>query len=275
MIFTVRYECNGRFGNVVFLYTLCVIYQLLGYTYINTPSGNEVYIDDNMFVEIFNEKLFKDKTLPIFNCNIVFTGYFQHDYIIKYFKEQVLKFIRDNPTQKLNCGIKDLMYNNTMLTNECLPSLELDDNDIVIHVRLEDKLTNENITDYHCVMSPNDYDIILNSIKYNKIYWVMNKPTTEFEHKYINYLLNKWGGIYKEQSLEEDFYLMRKIKTIICSISTLSWVASAFSINDQIVYLPKNHSNHKWLTFSKPHNNTYIYNYTPCTLQRIENILGD
>jgi len=276
MSFTVRYDCYGRLGNALFPYSLCVIYQLLGYKYVDIPQENEIIIDDNNFSEIFNEDRFKNKTLPIIPSNIVFFGYFQHDYIIKYFKEDILDFIKKNPYQKITTQLgSGKTYNNTLLITNYLETLQLDDNDIVVHIRLEDKLTDiETMTDCHCVLSLYDYDKVLSSIKFKNIYWVMNKATTEIEKQYLNYLINKWGGVYKEQTIEEDFFIMRSAKILICSLSTLSWIASAYSLYDQIVYLPKINLVTNWLSFKNIHTHTILYNYTLSTKKDIENILS-
>ena len=274
MSFTVRYSCSGRLGNCVYPYTLCVIYQLMGYTYVDTPQANEIYIDDNTFLRLFNDDNFKFKNIPEFNKNIVFSGYFQHNYILKYYKESVLEFIKQNPNQKIHtCNMGGAFFKSEVLFKDYLPLLELTDEDLVVHLRLEDNITNvvlPNSPKY--IISPYDYDKLLSNNTYKNIYWVACTPTHNIEYRYINYLINKWGGIYKEQSIEEDICLMRKAHNIICTRSTLSLISSAYSINKQNVFIPVYD---KWIheSFIKIHDNTKLYDYRKCSLPDLERIL--
>ena len=219
MPLTVRYFCPGRLGNCIYPYTLCVIYQLMGYIYVDSPQPNEIYIDDDTFLRLFNEDTFKLENVPIFESNIVFSGYFQHYYIIKYYIKRILEFIKENPNQKIHTNkMIGEIFKSEILFKDYLPSLELTKDDIVIHLRLEDYITNivlENTP--QAVISPYDYDRLLLNNTYKNIYWVACKPIHDIEHRYINYLINKWGGTYKEQSVEEDMCLMRKAHNIICS----------------------------------------------------------
>jgi hypothetical protein len=247
----------------------------MGYIYIDTPQPNEIYIDDNTFLRLFNEDNFKFKNIPEFNENIVFSGYFQHNYILKYYKEQIIEFIKQNPNQTIHtCNMSGDTFKSEILFKDYLPSLELTKDDIVVHFRLEDYITNhvvENTSE--AIISPYDYDRLLSNNTYKNIYWVACKPRHYIEYKYINYMINKWGGIYKEQSIEEDMCLMRKSHNIICSRSTVSLISSAYSINEQNVFVPVKFQNWYHESFTPIHKNTEIYFFTRCSLPDLEKIL--
>jgi len=275
MGFTVRYSCAGRLGNCVYPYTLCVIYQIMGYTYVDTPQPNEVYISDDTFLTLFNDDMFKLKKIPTFESNIVFTGYFQHYYIIKYYKEQILDFIKKNPTQIIHtASMTGKIFRSEILVKDYLPSLELTNDDIVIHLRLEDNITDIVLPNTpNFIISPYDYDRLLLNNTYKNIYWVACKPTHDIEYRYINYMINKWGGVYKEQSIEEDVCLMRKAHNIICSRSTLSIISSGYSIHKQNVFMPVILENWNHESFTSIHENTELYHYTKCSLSDLKQIL--
>ena len=277
MIYTIRYECSGRLGNCIYPYTLCVIYQLMGYIYVDTPQPNEIYIDDDTFLRLFNENNFKFKNIPSFESNIVFSGYFQHNYILKHYKESILEFIKKNPNQRIHtCNMIGASFKSEILFKDYLPSLELTDEDLVVHFRLEDRVVDVIIdSNAAFVMSPHDYDKLLLNNTYKNIYWVMCKPRHDIEHRYIQYMINKWGGIYKEQSIEEDMCLMRKARNIICSRSTISIISSAYSISEQNAFMVNVPKSDKYTheTNTNLHDNTELYDYTKCTLSDLEKIL--
>lgn len=275
MVFTVRFECCGRLGNAIFPYILCVLYQMIGYKYVTDIQGNEFMINDNTFLEFFNDILFKNNTLIIIPSNIVFSGYFQHDFIIKYQKDAILNFINNNLGQKIptELGI-GRTFENTILINDYLPEVFPNKDDVIVHLRLEDRIT-DIIDQANYVISPFDYDSILEKNNFKNIYWVMNKPKLDIEKKYLKRMIDKWGGIYKERTIEEDVTLMRKAKNIICSRSTLSWISSAFSFESQNVYLPKCYATWNLESFTKVHDNTIIYDHTRCRLYDLETILED
>lgn len=278
MTFTVRYETGGRFGNTVFTYTLCVMYQLLGYKYIiDKEVDDEIYITDDNFLQLYNEEMFKNKTLPVFNKNIVFSGYCQHDYILRYCKLDVINFIKNNESQQLRTEMSiGKVYESKVLVDDYLPDINLTDDDLVVHLRLEDNIIDEiKHNSPKFILSPHDYNKLLENIKFKKIYWVMAKPTHPIEVRYLDYMINKWGGEYKERTVEEDVCLMRKAKKIICSRSTLSWISSAYSISEQEVYLPNCYETWNLESFNKVHDNTTRYDYKKCTLQDLENIFNN
>ena len=275
MSFTVRYECPGRLGNSIFPYILCIIYQLMGYKYVNSKQDDEFNITDDIFLEMFNESMFLNKSLPKINKNILITGYFQHFFMFKYYKEEIITFIKNNPDQDIYTALGSYTtYKSKILIDDYLPNIKLDKNDIIVHIRLGDVVVDYlQETSPLFVISPYDYDKLLATIQYNNIYWIVEKPRNYIEDRYIKYMLNKWGGIYEERTIEEDMCLMRKANTIICSRSTLSWISSMFSIVDQKVFMPVKYENWTHESFTNIHSNTLLYNYTKCNKCMLYDIL--
>lgn len=272
MPFTVRYECGGRLGNCVFPYVLCILYQhFYGYDYVTEPQPNEVQIDDKAYLQFFSSKE-DNLQLPNISANIVFNGYFQHEAYLKYFKPQLVEFIQYHPLQRMITGWQERVPAE-ILIKDYLPELSLREDDVVIHLRLEDKLAD---TIEHnsalFVIHPDDYENVLSSLKYKQIYWVMNKPKDPLEHKYIAYLQKRWGGVFQPRSLEEDMCLMRKAKTLVCSRSTLSWICSSFSEGEQVVYMPEAYETWSHETFHDVHPKTFYYSYRKATKQDLQTL---
>lgn len=267
MDFTVRYECGGRLGNCVFPYVLCILYQhMYGHRYVNHPQPNELRITDKEYLHYFSTKG-PELVLPNIQANLVFTGYFQHDIYLKYLKQTLIDFVTRNPHQILTTGWKESIPAE-ILIKDYLPEINLTEEDVVIHLRLEDKLSDtieENSALF--VIHPDDYEGVLSKLKYKQIYWVMNKPKEPLEHKYIAYLQKRWGGVFQVRTLEEDMCLLRKAKNLVCSRSTLSWICSAFSTGEQIVHMPEAYEHWDHETFHDVHPQTFYYSYRKATKQ--------
>lgn len=272
MEFSVRYECGGRLGNCVFPYVMCILYQrVYGYRYETNPQPNEVRIDDTSFLQYFAPQG-DDVVLPRIPANIVFVGYFQHEIYLKRCKQLFIDFIKEHPDQRMITGWKESIPAE-ILIKDYLPEITLEKEDVVVHLRLEDKLC-ETLKDNSAlfVIHPEDYESVLSKLHYKQIYWVMNTPKDPLEKKYIAYLQKRWGGVFQPRTLEEDMCLMRKAKTLVCSRSTLSWVCSAFSEGEQVVYMPEAYETWIHETFKSAHPQTSFYSYRKATKQDLQTL---
>jgi FkbM family methyltransferase len=68
---------------------------------------------------------------------------------------------------------------------------------------------------------------------------------------------------------------MKNAKTLICSLSTISWVASFLSDTIETVYFPNHKNRARHETFCKPIENTIYYDYKICSKIELENFLFD
>ena len=66
---------------------------------------------------------------------------------------------------------------------------------------------------------------------------------------------------------------MKNAKTLICSCSTISWLAAFLSETVETVYFPNNNNNQSHETFKQPIDNTILYEIKKCSLQELENFL--
>ena len=260
----------GRLGNAMFRYLassiFAIVYKLERNTYGNS-NINEVY-----FNEWKNQILNNEIPQINLNENYTFNAFCQHDDIIKKYKIQLIEYINNNPNHELitqsNMYDHELYRYNTqkyksldILTNHT----QINKYDVVVHLRLEDFIH------YNLVMNPICLLNILDNYKQHKICIVVNKIQTEIEQKYINYFKNRYDIILESNDVITDYHIMKNAKILICSCSTLSWVAALFTETAEKVYIPNINSSHQ--TFKNPHENTIVYNYTKCSKEELNNII--
>lgn len=274
-MYTIRYSCGGRLGNCIFPYTICVIFQILyNFKYVTEPEANECVINDENFKAFFTEEMLREELknggLLKPKNNIVLIGYFQHDYIFRICQELVKAFIYKNPQMMVTpSNHESQQFSNEILYKDYLPSINFSTEDVIFHIRLEDYLNDiDNPNGFKWIVDLNCYKKILsdfsNDFKVNikNVFWVMKQPNSEIELLYIRHLLKNVGGVYKSQSLLEDFSMMRKAKNLICSASTLSWMAAAYSAGCQNIYIPKHNTEvHAENNFKYLNEKSKVYNY--------------
>lgn len=281
-MYTVRYECGGRLGNCVFPYTLCVIYEMFfGKKYVIEPQPDEFVITDELFKTIYSEESFKNFEFIVPQRNICFKGYFQYDYIFYVFKDKIVNYIKSH-THEILSPSNGIQFYNTVLYHDYMPDFILNDNDIVFHVRLEDALYPDRATTPLLLQIHHYKSVIENFRKQfqllpgtGKIYWILNKPSMPLEVLHLEFLLSELGGIYEPHSIEEDLCIMRKSKNLICSHSTFSWIAAAFSTSPQNVFIPEFSTilNYPHEKFTYLHEKSVVYPYPRYTSGELENDL--
>jgi len=282
---TIRFNnMGGRLGNSIHSYTLCVILQILfGYKYIlvkdEKDTTPEFDFTDDYFEANYSEEKFKNNTIPRINSNICLRGFFQHDYLVKLFKSQICDFVNNHPEQRIHTAWNHC-YSNSILIRDFLPNIFLKENDIVIHLRLEDNLDKG---DARMLCYPSSYDRLLESIqskmKLGTIYWIMSNPRHKIEKQYLAYLMNKWGGSYQIRPIEEDFSLMKNANHLITSISTLSLSAASYGIDGQTVYMPicteTNSIYFNMHKFKGQNEKTQFYPLIECNREELQNFLNE
>lgn len=277
-MFYITYDCGGRLGNCIFPFFWCIFFEMrYGYIYSENDHEPQITINEVHFKELITEERVLSNQLIMPAGNLRLWGYFQYDWLFKHFRKDIMDYLHKSP-KWLSIMAKSLNHrlSSEMLLNDLLPNVNPGPRDVVVHLRLEDNLVHNEISPNgpKFVFSPDDYDIIFKNIQFENIYWVMKAPEHPVEHKYIAYLLRKWGGIYKEQTLEEDICLMRKAHVLICSRSTLSWASSYLSPHDQqVVFMPLKKVD--WFFEDCPgiYPTTIRFDYHKCTIEDLERIL--
>lgn len=260
---------NGRLGNAVFRYFASIVFSIIygGIIVddINLMNKNYLIVNDSSFI-IFMNNLMANKILNNTNNNYIFDGYFQHDNIYKIFKTKIVNYIENHPNDVLRCHDGDSYKSIDLLHSPKTFQIY----DIVLHLRLEDFIKNGQVINPYCIKE------ILNNIntKNKTLCIVVNKPTSEIEKKYINYLNENNKFIIESNDIITDYHIMKNSKILICSCSTISWISSFLSTTIETVYFPNyKHEGRIHETFRKPIENTIYYNYKTCSKNELEILL--
>jgi hypothetical protein len=222
---------------------------------------NKLNLSENNFIEIVNNNFNLDF---LKNKNIIIHEYYQYDNIYIKYKDEIMNYIKNNKNDFISVDTLDdnKIYNAYDFVNykseNCMYY------DLVIHLRLEDFVqNNEYIKPEFLIKLFEKIDYS----KYEKIAIVCNKITTDFEKNYIK-ILNDWflnnniEIVIESNSIYKDFELMKNCKTLICSLSTLSWMAAYFSTTITCCYFPDYNIRYDrpFQTFKNPIKNTVFYN---------------
>jgi hypothetical protein len=262
---------QGRLGNSIFRFfaniIFCIVYDINSQIFNNRNCIPTIVINDASFIN-FSNNIFNKRLIPNLNKNetILFDGYFQHDKIYIIFKNHIINFIKTRPEIILSTD-KNENYKAIDLVNFNISNQY----NIVVHLRLEDFI------EISLVINPNSLKKILYEIRNDyvdeEICLVLNKPKTDLERKYIDYITKDLNNIKIESNdVITDFTIMRKSKILVCSCSTLSWAASFLSETVEKVYMPNYNTNRIHETFKQPIPNTVLYDFEKCSRQELSEI---
>jgi len=271
----VIFRTSGRLGNAIFRYfassLFCIIYK--GSRTYDKDITNVIF-SDAMFISWMNDILNNNiPELPDANYN--FYGFYQHDKIFIKYKNELIEWMTNNKDDQIYTDGNDESNRNydynvqSYFVKELLEAPEnLTFYDIVIHLRLEDFINNNNIIHPKSIIK-----IIRKINKSEPICIVLNKPKTELESLYLDYIKKEFDNIVLQSgTVIEDFHIMKNAKILVCSCSTLSWIASYMSDKIETVYFPnKTCVEHE--SFMIPIENTILYDYIICTKAALEKIL--
>lgn len=261
----------GRLGNALFRYfastLFCIIYNA---ERIYDPNQSRQFFNDSMFIQWSNFVL-ENKIPQIVDTNWEFYGFYQHDKIFIKYKNELIKWMKEHPSDIVYTDGNDPLLNVNNY-NYPVQSFKIGDiiNNInnktyktVIHLRLEDFINNSAVIHPDCIVDVMSY---INDTSYTI---VLNKPKNEIEINYVNYLKSKFNIILQTGTILEDFHVMCQAETLVCSSSTLSWIASFLSDTVKTVYFP-NKSREPHESFNKPIENTYYYDIKLCSKEELE-----
>ena len=241
----------GRIGNAIFKYLACSLFCIL-YDAERTDISEQCdsTITDGIFRWWIDTLLNgKECQVPsIHDYNYVFNGYFQHDTIYKKYKNELVTWIQNHPNDSLNTDenfplfrAKDILSNSSKHY------------DIVVHIRLDDFLS------IGWVIHPLSLKRVLDGLNSTSFCFVCGTISKPIEHRYIDYFKKYYDITIESNDVLEDYGIMKNAKTLVCSMSTLSWCASFFSNNDQLVYFPDYCIYRIHETFKNPKENTIHY----------------
>jgi hypothetical protein len=262
----VSFHQSGRTGNLLFQYTACKLISLLyGHEYVplqdiinitkDSASRNKtITINEDEFSEIIN--IFGEDAAETKNRgdeyfsgmkhkNIILNGYFQKSDLFVPYRQQLISMILNENNNDywikndIAFYVKDILYS----TKHSIENL--DENDIVINLRLDDFIQMPNPKSD--ILPPQYYLNILENLVsefakkqiYPKIYIVCDCIKYDWEHRYLSFF-DKYTPILIQKPLGHDIALMRDANILIHSNSTLCWIASFFStLPNKNRFIPK------------------------------------
>jgi len=267
---------TGRLGNAIFRYlassVFSIIYktdriQFLDENYQQVLKNNHSVMTDDFFIGW--KELIEYGTEPNMGINKIylFNGYFQHDNIYVKYKTELLKYIERNKEDLLIsevAGVADVYFSKNLI--EKPPNTRT--YDVVVHLRLED------FVELGQVIHPESIKSVLDTIRAPSYCFVVNKPKTDVELKYLEYFKKRFNVVVESNDVITDYHIMRNAKTLICSCSTLSWAAALLSVTVEKVYMPNyQRTDRPHETFRKPIENTVAYDYKVCSMAELEEFL--
>ena len=270
------YDCKlGRLGNAIFRFFASTLFKIIynaEKTY-NQDECNQMFTD-NDFIIWSNMILSGNIPNVDNNKNYMFYGFYQHDEIYIKYKKELINWICTHPDELLWTDGNDNNIDYFNYKSTSYKSIHLIVNpyptkiyDVVVHLRLEDFIKNSH------VIHPEAIKNVLDEINEKSICLVVNKLTTEIEIKYLNYFKEFYDVTIESNSVIEDYHIMKNAKILVCSCSTLSWIAAFLSNRIKTVYFPDYPHKQAHETFKKPIENTILYKYVNCSQKDLENFL--
>jgi hypothetical protein len=224
---SVRIIYNGRCGNKIFQYVSARIFA----------EKNNLNLTTELDCELLKTKQSKVFEEPEIKNGIAVNSNSFHDDEIE-FQGNQFDYIFNDYFQ--NC-IYINKYQDLIPTFFDLPSFQKNNEDIVLHLRLDDKVHTSdmtNPTDWSDaeIIHPDYYKKILDSEEFRNVYIVVDKIKYEWEKKYLQHF-EKYNPIIISQTPTEDFMFMRTFNKIITSTSTFSYWSAFFSDAEKIYTL--------------------------------------
>ena len=257
----------GRLGNAIFRYLASSLFCIL-YNGERTNFSEECdqIITDDVFVSWFKIILNNEDCYPSLNHSYIFDGYYQHDEIYKKYKKELITWIQTHPNEELKTdGDIPFFKSIDILSN----SDSVRFYDTVVHIRLEDFIQNND------VIHPLSLKNVLDQINTTSFCFVCNKISHIIEQQYIDFFKKYYDIIVESNDVLADYTIMKNAKTLVCSLSTLSWCAALFSNNTQTVYFPDYSIYRVHETFKTPSDNTIHYPFIKCTADDLQHFLND
>ena len=270
---------HGGFGNVVFNQFAAILFTILfdaENISIDKKEEQEYYInnfnhvDDAFFLQIINAKINNNETIIDTSKNYVLVGYYQHDTIYTRYKKEIIEYLEKHPYTIFFTMHYPYSYRFFNIIEKKTTKIY----DIVIHIRLGD------FVELGWTMHPMDIKTLIEMLPIQEntsVAIIVNQSDKVVEHQYIRFiqelLPNATLEMHKNPMI--DYNILRNAKRLVCSCSTLSWIAAMFAREDQIVYFPNYQSRWNHETFRKPHNRVLYYNFRRSYQVELWDILRD
>lgn len=233
---------DARTGNILFQYLFCIRISLLyGHKYAAIEDLNmEDIAKDIPLFKLTDKNLREVDESLLRTSHILCEGFFQRDEFYLPYRERIIDYLTTTDDSWIGFSGKR-EYIRDFLTSQCDFCKEIRANDIVMSLRLDDFIQLPNPRSD--ILPPQYYMDILEKWfsterrEDGRLIIVSDKFRHHWEHKYIEHFA-KWSPLMVQNSLLEDFALMRDCPALIHSNSTLCWLASFFSLVKTHRFIP-------------------------------------
>jgi hypothetical protein len=221
----------GRTGNAMFRYLagtlLCIVFKCERAS-LTAIRRQFAIVDDQLFARTI-QQIENGSRIDLPDLPLLLIGFYQHNRIYDQYRPQILAYIKTHPNDVLESDNDQFCWSSDLITDYG----EIRRYDTVLHLRLEDFIGNGN------AIHPESIAKVVRSIRSDApICVVVKKPATQLEHKYISYLERCAPLVIESNDVLTDYHIMRHARVLICSLSTLSWMAGLMSETITTVYFP-------------------------------------
>ena len=219
---TVHFLVQGQFGNNLFQYFASeIIKKIYGYDVVKPTFQINLefntIIDDEKFKRIVHNHTNGNKYEVDTSKDILMIGFFQRSDIFLFERDYIRSLFNEENMNNISNRIKI----GNIVKYKTKHTIEPQENDLVMHVRLDDFIMDNKSQIYH----PDDIKNIIKNITYDKLYIVCSTPTADWEKEYLTHFDNL-NPIIISGLLGDDFDFLLKAKKLITSASTMSWMAA-------------------------------------------------
>jgi hypothetical protein len=268
---------GGGFGNAVFSHLAAILLaELFGLQKKKITEFSEIdsfsrscyiKVNDDYFMQIMDAYIHNNRNILDTSKSHFLIGFYQHDYYFVKYKDIIVKYIQNNPEEYIFADHHREPYQLGDIINTRSTPIY----DIAVHIRLGDFIS------LGWTMHPDSIIKILLKISANtrSTCFVVKNPSTEIEEKYIQYIQRAIPNAVLETHGDpiDDYNILRNAKNLVCSCSTLSWIASLFGKEEQTVYFPNYQSRWNHEKFRNPHGRTILYDFKYCNETEMQSIL--
>lgn len=213
-------------GNLLFRYlTAKILAKLYRKKYVFRANNVRKFKLDSVYELKYLLENYK-KNPNMIPGNIQMDGWCQIDQIFLDFPEIVELFNENNTDQ-----VQDDMRICDIYNKITKYKIDFDDDDIVLHLRLND-------FNHGQIIQPECYIKLLDTLKFKKLYIVLDKPKNKWEWEYIGHFKKYNPIIDLNSNLYSDVAKIYYAKRLICSNSTMCWIFGALGKSVES-YLPK------------------------------------
>lgn len=239
--------------------------------YINEENGQGLFVKNYVTITDDNVHFYLDKDLK--NVNVEFKGYYQYNFFYEH-KKEIIEYMENHRDHYIKTDREDVYYIRDIIDN-----VELHESkkyDIVIHIRLGDFFGRIDFIEYEY------YEKLFEKMDFcnKKVCLMVDKYLDGNDVEYLNKVINWFflRGIHipvEANDVLTDFNIMKQCKTLVCSMSTLSWCAGFLSKNIECCYMPNyNFSvDRDIVSFKKPIENTLYYDVKSTKLFKTKSLI--